>query len=75
MKPDLFKLMDELRSSPRRLEAGALIREIEKRGLAVSDEDVRELVSRRDGGGFIPPKRVIEFVMRLASGPENFDRS
>jgi hypothetical protein len=68
MKPELFELIDSLRSSPRGLEASALIREMEKHGLAITEEDMREIVNRRDGGGFIPPKRVVEFVIRLASG-------
>lgn len=68
MKAELFRLIDSLRSSPHGLEADVLIREIEKHGLAVTEEDIREIVSRRDGGGFIPPKRVVEFAMLLASG-------
>ena len=68
MKPDLFKLMDDLRSSPRGFDASTIVREIEKHSLAVTDDDIREIVGRRDGGGFIPPKRVVDFVMRLASG-------
>ena len=68
MKPDLFKLMDDLRSSLRGFDASTIVREIEKHGLAVTDDDIREIVGRRDGGGFVPPKRVVDFVMRLASG-------
>lgn len=70
MKPDLLQLIDRLRSSPRGFDANTLVREIEEHGLAVTDDDIREIVGRRDGGGFIPPKRVVDFVMRLASGRE-----
>ena len=68
MKPELLQLIDRLRSSPRGFDASTIAREIEKHGLAVTDDDIREIVGRRDGGGFIPPKRVVDFVMRLASG-------
>ena len=68
MKPELLRLIDRLRSSPHGFEASELVREIERQELAVTDDDIREIVSRRDGGGFLPPKRVIEFVLRLASG-------
>lgn len=68
MSPELSQLIDGLRTSPRGLEASALISEIEKHGFAVTDDDIREIVGRRDGGGFSPPKRVVDFVMRLASG-------
>ncbi len=67
MKPELYRLIDGLRSSPRGLEASSLIREIEKQGLAVAEDDIREVVGIRGGGGFTPPKRVVEFVTHLAS--------
>ena len=68
MKPELMRLIDNLRNSPRGFDASTIAREIEKHGLAVSDDDIREIVGRRDGGGFIPPRRVVDFVMQLASG-------
>ena len=68
MKPELLRLIDGLRNSPRALEASAIIREIEKHGLAVNEDDIREIVNLRDGGGFIPAKLVIEFVMRFSAG-------
>ena len=68
MKSELLQLIDRLRSSPRGFDASTIVREIEKHGLAVTDDDIREIVGRRDGGGFIPPKRVVDFAMRLASG-------
>lgn len=63
-----MQLIDRLRSSPRGLDASTIVQEIEKHGLAVTDDDIREIMGRRDGGGFIPPKRVVEFVLRLAAG-------
>lgn len=68
MKPELLQLIDRLRSSPRGFDASTIVPEIEKHGFAVTDDDIREILGRRDGGGFIPPKRVVDFVMRLASG-------
>jgi hypothetical protein len=55
MKPDLFKLMDDLRSSSRGFHASTIVRKIEKHNLAVTDDDIREIVGHRNGGGFIPP--------------------
>jgi hypothetical protein len=68
MKRDLMQLIDRLRSSPRGFDASTIVHEIETHGLAVTDDDIREIVGRRDGGGFIPPTRVVEFVLRLAAG-------
>lgn len=68
MKPELIRLIDGLRNSPRGIEASSLIREIEKQDFAVTEDDIREVVGIRGGGGFTPPKRVVEFVTRLASG-------
>src|SRR5260370_42081920 len=68
MKPEFWQLIDSLRGSPRGLEASQLVREIETKGLAVTDKDIREIMGRRDGGGVNPPKRVVDFVIRLASG-------
>ncbi|MBM3840853.1 MAG: hypothetical protein FJ398_23435 [Verrucomicrobia bacterium] len=68
MKAELWQLIDRLRSSPRGVEPSALVREIEAQGLTVTEEDIREIVGRFDGGGFIPPKRVVDFVTRLAAG-------
>src|SRR5260370_13073038 len=68
MKPEFWQLIDSLRGSPRGLEASQLVREIETKGLAVTDKDIREIMGRRDGGGVNPPKRVVDFVIRLAFG-------
>ena len=68
MKLEFLQLLDRLRSSPRGLDANTLVREIENQGLAVTDDDIREIVNRRDGGGFVPPERVVDFVMRFATG-------
>jgi hypothetical protein len=68
MTHEILQLIDSLRNSPRGLDASTIVREIEKHGLAVTDDDIREIVGRRDGGGFIPPTRVVDFVKRLASG-------
>jgi hypothetical protein len=61
-------LIDGMRASPNGFRIDELIREIEKRRLPVVDEDLREILSHRDGGGFILSEQVVEFLLRTASG-------